>query len=252
MRCIPCSVRVSSFFLMVALAFGEADSPAPVAAGANFSTRPAIVIGFVGGFVKHDNLVHSTVQVAEHLRQQYPAGVYVQTFENRHRENAYREILRRLDLDHDGTLSAEEKHTARIIIFGHSWGASETVTLARKLEREGIPVLLTIQVDSISKIGQNDAVIPDNVEEAVNFYQPNGILHGQPEIRAADPARTQIVGNFRLDYKANPISCNQYPWFDRVLMKSHIEIECDPKVWTQVESLIQLKLSPETRTTAAR
>jgi pimeloyl-ACP methyl ester carboxylesterase len=252
MRCIPCSAFVSSLLLMVALAFGEADSPGPANANGDLSTRPAMVIGFVGGFVNHDNVVHSTVQIAEHLRQQYPAAVYVQAFENRHREQAYREILRRLDLDRDGTLSAEEKHAARIIIFGHSWGASETVTLARRLERQGIPVLLTIQVDSISKIGQNDAVIPGNVEEAVNFYQPSGFLHGQPEIRAADPARTQIIGNFRIDYKANPISCNQYPWFDRLLMKSHIEIECDPKVWTQVESMIHSKLSPETRIAAAR
>jgi hypothetical protein len=204
---------------------------------------------FVVGLVKHDNQVHSTVQVAEHLRQQYPAGVYVQAFENRHREQAYREILRRLDLDGDGTLSAEEKQAARIIIFGHSWGASETVTLARKLEGQGIPVLLTIQVDSISKIGQNDSVIPGNVAAAVNFYQPNRILHGPHEIRAPNPARTQSVGNFRIDYKANPITCQQYPWFDRVLMKSHIEIECDPKVWTQVESMIHSKLSPETATT---
>jgi hypothetical protein len=251
MRCILRSAHVLSFLLMVALAFGE-DSPGPITANRNAAIRPAMVIGFVGGFVKHDNSVHSTVQVAEHLRQQYPTGVYVQAFENRHREQAYREVLRRLDLDHDGTLSAEEKHAARIIIFGHSWGASETVMLARKLEREGIPVLLTIQVDSVSKIGQNDAVIPGNVEEAVNFYQPHGLLHGQPEIRAADPARTQILGNVRLDYKANPVSCKQYPWFDRVLMKSHIEIECDPKVWAQVESLIQLKLSPEARITAAK
>ena len=247
MRCVPGFACVSLFFMMAVLAFG-ADSPSPAVANGNVAARPAMVIGFVGGFVKHDNQVHSTVQVAEHLRQQYPAGVYVQAFENRHREQAYREILRRLDLDRDGTLSAEEKRAARIIIFGHSWGASETVTLARKLEGQGIPVLLTIQVDSISKIGQNDSVIPGNVEEAVNFYQPNGILHGQPAIRAADPARTQIVGNFRIDYKANPISCNQYPWFDRLLMKSHIEIECDPKVWTQVESMIHLKLSPETVT----
>jgi hypothetical protein len=249
MRCILRSARVLSFFLMAAVAFGEADSPSPITAGGKAATRPAMVIGFVGGFVKHNNSVHSTVQVAEHLRQRYAAGVYVQAFENRHREQAYREILRRLDLDHDGTLSAEEKHAARIIIFGHSWGASETVMLARKLEREGIPVLLTIQVDSVSKIGQNDAVIPGNVEEAVNFYQPHGLLHGRPEIRAADPSRTQILGNVRLDYKAKPVSCKQYPWFDRVLMKSHIEIECDPKIWAQVESLIQLTLSPDARKT---
>jgi len=252
MRRIPYSALVSLFVLMAALAFGEADSPGTVASSGDVVTQTSVVIGFVGGFVKRDNRIHSTVQVAEHLRQQFPAEVYVQAFENRHRAEAYREILRRLDLDHDGTLSTQEKLGARIVIFGHSWGGSETVTLARNLEREGIPVLLTIQVDSISKIGQNDAVIPANVEEAINFYQPNGLLHGQAEIRAADSARTRIVGNFRLDYKASPIGCEQYPWFDRVLMKSHIEIECDPKVWTQVESLIRSKLSPEPATTAAR
>ncbi len=130
---------------------------------------PVMVIGFVGGFVKHDARAHSTVQVVEHLRNEYREGVYVQSFANRHRGQAYKEIVRRLDGDNDGTLSAEEKHKARIVIFGHSWGASETVTLARKLERDGIPVLLTIQVDSVAKIGQNDAVIPANVGQADQF-----------------------------------------------------------------------------------
>ena len=204
-----------------------------------------MVIGFLGGFVKPDRLVHSTTQVAAHLREQYPPEVYVQAFENHRRDDAYREIVRRLDQDHDGTLSTAEKQAARIVIYGHSWGASETVALARKLGRENIPVLLTIQVDSISKIGENDSVIPGNVEEAVNFYQPHGFFHGQRAIRAADPARTRIVGNVRIDYKDNPITCPQYPWFDHVFMRSHTEIECDPKVWTQVESLIHLKLSPE-------
>ena len=80
-----------------------------------------------------------------------------------------------------GRYPSEEKHNARIVIFGHSWGASETVTLARKLERDGIPVLLTIQVDSVAKIGQNDALIPANVGQAINFYQPDGIVHGRPQ-----------------------------------------------------------------------
>jgi hypothetical protein len=211
-----------------------------------------MVIGFVGGFVKHDNSAHSTVQLVQHLRKQYSSGVYVEAFENHHRDKAYQEIRRRLDRNHDGSLSPDEKQKARIVIFGHSWGASETVTLARKLEQEGIPVLLTIQVDSVSKIGQNDAVIPANVGQAANFYQPDGIVHGQPAIRAADPARTEIVGNFRFDYKANPIQCEGYPWFDRVLVKAHTEIECDPKVWNQVESLIYSKLPAEARDTAAR
>ena len=94
------------------------------------------MIGFVGGFVKPDDRVHSAVQLAEHLRNAYPTGVYVRVFENHHGDQAYKEILRHLDADNDGTLSPEEKQQARIIIYGHSWGASETVTLARKLEKE--------------------------------------------------------------------------------------------------------------------
>ena len=189
-------------------------------------------------------MVHSAVQVAAHLRKDYPSGVYVEVLENHRREKAYADILRLVDTDGNGKLSTEEKRNARIILYGHSWGASEVVTLARELEKQGIPVLLTVQVDSVSKLGENDKVIPANVAEAANFYQLNGLLHGEPQIRAADPARTHIIGNFRFDYKANPINCKQYPWYDRVLMKSHTEIECDPRVWNQVESLIQSRLPP--------
>jgi hypothetical protein len=198
---------------------------------------PLIVIGFVGGFVSHDSRVHSAVQVAEHLRRDYGSAVYSEAFENRRREQARMEILQRLG-------SAEERRNARIVIYGHSWGASETVTLARELGKDGIPVLLTIQVDSVAKIGQEDSLIPANVGEAVNFYQPNGIIHGRRAIRAADATRTQIIGNFRFDYHKSPIRCGQYPLRARIFMKSHIQIECDPAVWDQVESLIRAKLLP--------
>jgi hypothetical protein len=237
--------------LCLLLAFGPAISTAPTFAAEPPATRPVIVIGFVGGFVKHDNAVHSEVQMATRLRQDYPLGVQVEVFENHRREKAHKQILRSLDIDKDGSLSSEEKQQARIIIYGHSWGASETVTLARELEKEGIPVLLTIQVDSISKSNQNDRMIPANVSQAVNFYQTDGFLRGRPEIRPADAARTQIIGNFRFDYKTLPVSCPLYPWFDRLFMKSHVEIECDPRVWNQIELLIRAKLpSPSGSVTA--
>jgi hypothetical protein len=252
MRSARTFVRLCPFFLSLILAFGEASAPVPVVPVKSQAMPQPMVIGFVGGFVKHDAHAHSTVQVVDHLRNAHREGVYVQSFANRDRDQAYKEILRHLDQDNDGVLSAEEKRNARIVIFGHSWGASETVASARKLEREGIPVLLTIQVDSVAKVGQNDSVIPANVGQAINFYQPDGIVHGRPQIRAADPARTEILGNFRYDYSAAPITCEGYPWFDRILVKAHTEIECDPKVWNQVESLIYKKLSPATSATAAR
>lgn len=203
---------------------------------------PVIVIGFVGGFIKHDNLVHSEVQLAARLRQAYPVGVDVETFESYHGKKAWKKVLSLLDTNHDGSLTTDEKRNARIIIYGHSWGGSEAIFLARKLQQDGIPVLLTIQVDSISRIHRSDAVIPANVAQAANFYQPSGLLHGQPKIRAADPTRTKIIGNFRFDYKARPYQCDEYPWFDRIFAKSHTQIECDPSVWKQAESLIRSNL----------
>jgi hypothetical protein len=207
---------------------------------------PTIVVGFVGGFIKHDNLIHSEVQLAARLREAYPLGVEVDTFENHGGETALKTVLGLLDTNHDGTLGPQEKQAARIIIYGHSWGASEGIALARELQTNGVPVLLTIQVDSVSKLHQNDAVIPANVARAANFYQPDGLIHGQSSIRAADPTRTSIIGNFRYDYKSSTYNCSGYPWFDRIFMRSHIQIECDANVWTKAESLIRSAVAPPT------
>jgi hypothetical protein len=247
------STRLSIFFLAAVIVLGRTavaqgkqaslgardNSAAAVAAPA---MPPVIVMGFVGGLIRHDDPVHDEVRLAARLRKAYPTGVDVETFENYNGETARKKILALLDTDHDGTLTDGEKQNARIILYGHSWGASEAIALARELEKDGIPVLLTVQVDSVSKISQNDAVIPANVAQAANFYQPDGFIHGQSKIRAADPSRTKIIGNYRFDYEGTPYTCNEYPWFDRVLVKTHTQIECDPKVWKQVEGLIRSDL----------
>lgn len=208
-----------------------------------FSASNAIVIGFVGGFVKQNNSAHAEVQLATRLRTAYASSVEVKMFENRQGKQAYREILRLLDSNHDGNLSPREKAEARIVIYGHSWGASETVTLAQLLGKQGIPVLLTALVDSVRKLGENNSTIPANVAEAVNFYQRNGLLHGLAQIHAADASRTRILGNFLINYKADTVDCDGYPWYARMFMKPHIEIEADPNVWRQVEALIRSKLA---------
>jgi pimeloyl-ACP methyl ester carboxylesterase len=226
--------------------------PSAFAATSNSPLNPpAIVIGFVGGFVKHDNMVHSEVQLAAELRAAYPSDVYAGAFENHHREKAYEQILRLLDTDHDGTLTAQEKQKARIIIFGHSWGGAETLALARELGGQGIPVLLTVQVDSVSKFGENDKFVPANVSEAVNFYQRRGLIRSQKQIEASDPRRTKVLGNILFDYKGRQLPCDKYPWWDRYIVKAHTQIECDPKVWSQVDSLIRSKLPPPETVAAA-
>jgi len=198
------------------------------------ASSQVIVVGFVGGFVRHNDSVHQEVRLATSLRRDFP-GVSVSVFANHQGRQARESILRLLD-------TAEEKRTARVILYGHSWGASEAVNTARQLQKDDIPVLLTIQVDSVAKPGNNDRLIPANVAEAVNFYQSNGLLHGQNRIVAVDPLRTRILGNFQSDYRTNPIHCDGYPWYAQLFMKPHIEIESDPGVWGKVDSLIRAEL----------
>ncbi|MGA2430024.1 MAG: hypothetical protein ABSH13_16105 [Candidatus Acidiferrum sp.] len=217
-------------------------SPAAESAAARASSAPVIVFGFLGGYVHHDDSVHSTVQVAHSLRKDYASAVHIETFENRRVGDAHGLIMYLLGAGRTGSLTDEQKRSARIILYGHSWGASAAVALAQTLQKDGIPVVLTIQVDSVAKSGQNDAVIPDNVRYAANFYQDKGFVRGQQKIQAADPSRTQILGNFRMDYSDNPVSCPKYPWYTRVFMRSHIEIECDQNVWNRVEGLIREQL----------
>ena len=214
-------------------------------------TGSAIVVGFVGGFVRHINPRHGAVQFAERLRSSAPKDAYVQVFENRHRKAAYRTILSLLDRNHDGVLSGDEKARARIILFGQSWGAATVVLLARDLNRAGIPVVLTVQVDSVAKLWQNDAVIPENVAAAANFYQPHGLVHGRREITAADPSKTEILGNFRFDYRKNPVNCPAPSWYDRIFTPSHAQSECDPQIWSQVEVMVRQRMQAQPSNVAA-
>ena len=216
------------------------DSPESISH--TLETPRLIVIGFMGGRVRGSNLVHREALLAKDLQRLYPLAVHASVFANHDGSAALKAVLQLLDKNEDNCLSAKEKADARIVIFGHSWGASETIALARRLNELSIPVLLTIQVDSVQKPNENDGRIPPNVREAINFYQSEGLLHGRSLIEAVDPKQTTILGNFESTYRKNPVSCTGYPWYARAFMKPHIEIENDPSVWNKIEALIRTRV----------
>src|SRR5262249_7280182 len=77
-------------------------------------------------------------------------------------------------------------------------GGAATVKLARQLKTMSVPVLLTVQIDSV---GRGDKIIPSNVAPAANLFQRNGLfIRGEPQIIPEDPVKTTIVGNFEFDY----------------------------------------------------
>lgn len=226
-------------FCLAAAALQPKAVAQPKTAEAHTKPGPLLVVGFMGGRIKADNMLHQEAVIAQNLQRKNPGGVSVLTYANHDGARALNAVLNFIDTDHDGAVSAAEKRGARVVIYGHSWGASETVNLARILNHLGVPVLLTIQVDSVQKFGENDHVIPPNVREAMNFYQTEGLLSGRAAIRASDPGNTVILGNQRISYKTSPVNCDRFPWFARTFMKQHIEIENDPQVWNRVEAMIQ-------------
>jgi pimeloyl-ACP methyl ester carboxylesterase len=209
---------------------------------ANRDIRKAIIVGFVGGFVKRDDIKHPEVLYARYLQNRYGSAVHAEVFGNHEEKRAVEDTMRRLDTDKDGFLTATEKEQAQIILYGHSWGASQTLTFARDLQRRGIPVALIIQIDSVKKFGQDNRTVPANVAKAVNFYQRKGLTRGQPLIVAADAGRTKILGNFHMKYEDHQVNCDNYRWLSRVFNQPHHQIENDPQVWNQIASFIDSEL----------
>lgn len=78
-------------------------------AATDVETRNAIVIGFVGGFVKRNDAKHPEVQFAEYIRDRYPSSVNVAVFSNHQGHDALREVIRHLDVNGDGVLTPLER-----------------------------------------------------------------------------------------------------------------------------------------------
>ncbi|HEX8711295.1 MAG TPA: hypothetical protein VF730_05430 [Terracidiphilus sp.] len=206
----------------------DLKTPTPLPPGST------LVIGFLGGYDRWNDEHRSVRRIILSLRDQ--PGVYAESVSNHHRRVALKLIRRALDTSHDGKLEFEEKTAARIILFGQSWGGAATIATARDLEKLGIPVLLTVQVDSV---GRNDGLVPANVAAAVNFFQHDPLtLWGRSEIRAEDPARTAILGNFQETYRSRPVDESNASWPRKVMGGSHVKLEQDPAVWNRVEQYI--------------
>jgi pimeloyl-ACP methyl ester carboxylesterase len=205
-------------------------TPTPVSPGST------LVIGFLGGVEKWDVKTHSVRKLALELRDRNLPGVYVETVENHHRGRAIELIKEALDQNRDGRLDDTERHSVRIILYGHSMGGAAVVKAARELNEMGIPIALTVQIDSV---GVSDAVIPPNVARAANLYQDEGkLIRGRAEIRAEDPQMTQILGNFHYTYRDKFVKMTNLPWYHKAFPTVHMKMERDPEVWARVEALI--------------
>ena len=195
-----------------------------------------LILGFLGGRDSWDQPDRSVRKLALKIRALDLPGVDVETVENKKRALALKLIRNAFDRNQDGHLDPEERALVRLILYGQSFGGAAVVKLARQLEQMDVPVLLTVQVDSV---GRDDRIIPANVARAANLFQTNGLfIRGEREISAADPARTEVLGNFQFDYSDNRIDLSRVSWWKKSFRVAHTRMEHDPAVWAKVEQII--------------
>jgi hypothetical protein len=193
-----------------------------------------LVVGFLGGHDSWDDEEKGVRRVALRLRD--PARrLYAETFENRSRDVAEDFVIQALK-----AIGGRPSNRATLIVYGQSFGGAATVKFARQLDTLEVPIHLTVQIDSV---GRADAEIPPNVAYAANLFQTSGrFIRGENPIRAFDPARTRVLGNWRFDYDQPPgsrISLGDLPWWKTIFRAAHAKMDRDPRVWAVVEALIE-------------
>jgi hypothetical protein len=126
------------------------------------------------------------------------------------------------------------------VVYGQSFGGAAVLKFARSLERRSIPVVLTVQVDSV---GRGDGLVPTNVRFALNLYQSDGwLIRGEQPIRAEDQRKTVILGNERFHYSRPPgseIEVDDLPWWKLVFRIPHTRMDRDERVWNRVGRAIR-------------
>ena len=236
---------VASIALFVASGCGGGIQIADVEIPSPVPEDSCLVIGFLGGRDVWNDSSKGVRQLALELRAE---GLLAETFENRRRSVALEVVRDALDRNGDGAIDVQETRpirNVRLVVYGQSFGGAAVVKFARELNELGVPIELTVQIDSV---GRDDALIPANVRSAANLYQTDGwFLEGEHPIRAEDPEATHILGNWRFDYSEPPgseISLDGVPWWKLAFRIPHARMDRDPEVWARVKELIHSECDP--------
>ena len=159
-----------------------------------------IVVAFVGGIGTAHFPPSVAVPLLHHLESLHYPGVCVKEVSAFCLWCAHRWVKREFAMKIKGPraeLRLEDK--PKVVLYGYSLGAPSALYLARQLEKDGIPIELTITVDSK---GFTRGTVPRNVKVAANFYESGFLfpLSGKRNICPEDPLATDFLGNIRVDH----------------------------------------------------
>jgi hypothetical protein len=169
-----------------------------------------IYAGFVGALETSNHKHSGVVQIRDTLRGADFPDVCADSFMPISWTSGRDWILTHFP-SHTGVLTESELENApRIILVGHSTGGWAMLSVARDLRDKGIPVELTVQIDSV---GFTDYTIPKNVSTGAIFHAWDALMFMTTKhIHMEDPSHTKLIAD--------------------VLVKdaSHLSITRDPRI----------------------
>ena len=178
-----------------------------------------LYVGFVGALETAGRKGSGIVQIRDTLRGPDYSDVCAESFMPINWTSGRDWLLKHFP-SHHGPLTPEELAIApSVILVGHSTGGWAMLTVARELRDKGIPVELTIQIDSV---GLADFTVPRNVKSGAIFHASDVLMFMTTKsLRAEDPAHTKIVANVSVK-GANHLSITRDPRI-RMLVLNTVE-----------------------------
>lgn len=152
-----------------------------------------VYAGFVGAMETSNHKHSGVVQIRDMLRGPGYSDVCAESFIPISWESGRDWILTHF-VSHPGMLTDNEiRQSPRVILVGHSTGGWAMLSVARDLRDKGIPVELTVQVDSV---GFTDYTVPRNVKTCAIFHAWDLLMIlTTKSIRMQDPAHTKLIAN---------------------------------------------------------
>ena len=211
-----------------------------------------LILGFLGGLERWDDESRGVRKLATKIDAMNIPNVHIETLENRNRDLAIKFIQNTYDRDQNGFLDDWERNSARLILYGHSLGGAAVVEISRELKKMGVPILLTVQIDSVDLV-YDDHIIPSNVKRAANLFQSDGwILQGEDKIKPENPDKTKVLANIRFVYQGKNVDMSSLSWERKLFSIPHAKMDADPEVWATVEQMILSEIVDNTDQIFAR
>ncbi len=208
---------------------GDFTTPTPLASGST------LILGFLGGGKRSGDENRPAIQLAERLRVLEIPAVYIETTGHDRYVQALKLVEAATRRDAKGRCPVQGCSKIQLLLYGRGEGGATVLRLARELKSLGLPVALTVQVDTA---GRSDGVIPSNVARAANLYDAGAATAGGTRIRAEDPAKTQILANLLFSEDGKWLDLPEGVSPGRPRHARSAQFDSDPQVWNRVEDYI--------------